>query len=204
MSNEMTGICAIYSGFAQATVTRKTILSLTSTSFRNGSQIHVRRNSVFVSANQTPLLAPVFSSNRKVHALSSSINVKSFGNFLLTVSKVFLNQNHQNIIQGKISSNIKRKMEKIFIKNHTSLWNIETCWWNQICVFFSLIWNMYIKVFIIKRWCCCRTSALPSQTISHSMHDNVKLYISYKIRFIGKKFPLTQNHFDNHFFELAP
>lgn len=85
--NRMTGICAIYGGIVQTTAaTKSTILSLTSTTFRCQSKLHVRRNSMLACANQTQV-----SSDRKLHALSSPFNIShSAGRFLLTVSLLFI------------------------------------------------------------------------------------------------------------------
>ena len=75
----MTGICAIYSGFSQS---RQPILSLTSTAIRSTTQIHVRRNSALACARNTTIVSPI----RKVHALSSVLNVKQFEGSYQTVS----------------------------------------------------------------------------------------------------------------------
>lgn len=75
----MTGICAIYSSFAQS---RQPILSLTSTAIRGTTQIHVRRNSVLACARDTSIVSPV----NKVRALSSFLNVKPFRESLQSVS----------------------------------------------------------------------------------------------------------------------
>lgn len=90
--NRMTGVCAIYSGIVQTTATTKsTILSLTSTTLRYQSQLHVRRNSIFACANQTSSLTTAFSSDRKLHALSSPFNTShSSGPFFLMVSLSFI------------------------------------------------------------------------------------------------------------------
>lgn len=80
----MTGICAIYSSFAQ---TRQPILSLTSTAIRVNSQIHVRRNSVLTCAYDTSIVqAAAFNSLHKVQTLSKIHCAKQFGGSLLKVS----------------------------------------------------------------------------------------------------------------------
>lgn len=84
----MTGICAIYSSFAQ---TRQPILSLTSTAIRASSQPHVRRNSVLTCAYNTSIGKPVFNSVRKVQALSQIHSEIKFGGSLFTVSFIFFN-----------------------------------------------------------------------------------------------------------------
>lgn len=85
----MTGICAIYSCFAQ---TRQPILSLTSTAIRANTQIHVRRNSVLACAYDTSIVKPVVHSVRRVQAASKFFCADKFGGSILTVS-TFLSWN---------------------------------------------------------------------------------------------------------------
>lgn len=79
----MTGICAIYSSFAQS---RQPILSLTSTTIRGITQVHVRQNSVLACARDTSIV----SSAHKIRALPSFLNVKPFGGSLQSVSECFI------------------------------------------------------------------------------------------------------------------
>lgn len=100
----MTGICAIYSSFAQS---RQPILSLTSTAIRGTTQIHVRRNSILACARDKSIVSPVH--NR---AVSSIFNVNQFGSSLQSVSEKISIE-----IQSKI---IARNSEKILRK----LWSV--------------------------------------------------------------------------------
>lgn len=124
----MTGICAIYSSFAQ---TRQPILSLTSTAIRASSQPHVRRNSVLTCAHDTSIGKSVFNSVRKVQALSQIHSANKFGGSLFTrdmsgSSKIL----HSNLWESdpELSDLIRKEKERqskglemIASENFTSL-----------------------------------------------------------------------------------
>lgn len=81
----MSGICAIYSGSVQSTTPiRQTILSLSSKSFRNHSQIHVRRGSI--CAQSTTQSKLILNCNRNIYALSTLVSSKLIGEFSIVVS----------------------------------------------------------------------------------------------------------------------
>lgn len=110
----MTGICAIYSGFAQS---RQSILSLTSTLIRGSSQIHVRRNSVLACAYDKSIVSPV----NKVRAATSILNANHFGGALTTVS--FSKKYHQFFITKakKIRKKSKKKIEQLRVSSGLSV-----------------------------------------------------------------------------------